>query len=234
MTKHILLLCLFLLGVKAAWAQQFLPPVKRFSGTKPGYLITKTGERVDFTLDDLDRKKGLIIQVSGKTLDGKPFSYPASEVQELGLAPSQMAQYTSLLNSVSSIAKVQRTKVGEATRDLILFYNEHLDNPDREVLVQLLNPDFDSQIRVYNDPFAWQTLGVGVAGVPITGGMDMSYYVKTKDGKVIQLKKHTYGEMFRSLFESCPAVMAKYGNDVVWRDFCSHVFLFEESCGLIK
>lgn len=47
-----------LLTNNLATAQQFLPPVERFSGSKPGYIILKTGERVEFILDDLDRKKG--------------------------------------------------------------------------------------------------------------------------------------------------------------------------------
>ncbi|MCY7356919.1 MAG: hypothetical protein LH609_05515 [Rudanella sp.] len=64
-----------------------MPPVERFSGSKPGYLILKTGERMEFTLDDLDRKKGLIYRVEGKTIPGKKFKYGADEIQELGLNP---------------------------------------------------------------------------------------------------------------------------------------------------
>ncbi len=232
MAKFIFLFVIALLGVDAVQAQQFLPPVERFSGSKPGYLITKTGERVDFTLDDLDRKRGLIIRITGKTPDGKKFKYEAADVQELGLAPSDAAKYSSLMSSTRSIAKMQRTKVGDATRDLVMFYNEHLDDPDREVLVQLVNPGFDSRIRVYDDPFAAETTGFAVGGIAVTGGMDKSFYVKTKEGKVIRLKKRNYDEMFKPLFDSCPAVMDKYAKNFAWRDFCSHVFLFDESCGL--
>jgi hypothetical protein len=231
MKKFILLSASLLCQVCAVSAQQFLPPVERFSGSKPGYLITKTGERVEFTLDDLDRKRGLIIRITGKTPDGKKVKYEAADVAELGLAPSDAAKFGSLMSSTRSIAKIQRTKVGESTRDLVLFYSEHLDDPNRDVLVQLVNPGFDSRIRVYDDPFAAETTGFAVGGVALTGGMDKSFYVRTKEGKVIRLKKRNYDEMFRPLFDSCPAVMAKYGKDFAWRDFCSHVFLFDESCG---
>lgn len=212
-------------------AQQFLPPIERFSSSKPGYLITRSGQRVEFTLDDLDRKRGLIIRVEGKTPDGKKIKYEADEVQELGLAPSDYAKFSSFSNSTRSIAKIQRNNVSESTRNLVVFYNEHLDDPSRDVLVQLVNPGFDSRIRVYDDPFAAETMGVGVMGVQLTGGMDKSFYVRTKQGKVIRLKKKNYDELFRPLFDSCPAVMEKYGKNFAWRDFCSHVFLFDQECG---
>ncbi|WP_375444909.1 hypothetical protein [uncultured Fibrella sp.] len=214
-------------------AQQFLPPIERFSGSKPGYLILKTGEQVDFTLDDLDRKKGLIIRVEGKSLDGKKFKYEADQIQELGLNPSDFAKFASFSESTRSIAKIQRNKVNETGRNLVLFYNERLDDQKREALLQLVNPGFDSQMRVYDDPFAAETMGVGFGGMQLTGGMDKSFYVKT-NGKVIRLKKKNYDELFRPLFDSCPAVMDKYGKSFAWRDFCYHVFMFDQECGSIS
>jgi hypothetical protein len=234
MLTRLLALCLLqLLALQTVSAQQFLPPIERFSGSKPGYLILKSGEKIEFKLDDLDRKKGLIIRVEGKTLDGKKFQYEADQIRELGLAPSDYAKLNSFTESTRSIAKMQRNKVNETGRDLVLFYNERLDDQNREALLQLVNPGFDSQIQVYNDPFAMETLGVGFAGVQLTGGMDMSYYVKTK-GKVIRLKKKNYDELFRPLFDSCPAVMAKYGKKFAWRDFCYHVFMLDQECGGIS
>ena len=234
MFTRLMAFCLLqILAIQTMSAQQFLPAIERFSGSKPGYLILKTGEKIEFTLDDLDRKKGLIIRVEGKSLDGKKFKYEADQIQELGLNPSNYAQLSAFSESTRSIAKMQRNKVHETSRDLVLFYNERLDDQNREALLQLINPGFDSQIRVYDDPFAAETLGVGFAGVQLTGGMDMSYYVKTS-GKVIRLKKKNYDEMFRPLFDSCPAVMAKYGKKFAWRDFCYHVFMLDQECGGIS
>lgn len=234
MLTRLLAFCLLqLLTFQTVSAQQFLPPIERFSGSKPGYLVLKTGEKIEFKLDDLDRKKGLIIRIEGKTLDGKKFKYEADQIQELGLAPSDYAKLNSFTESTRSIARMQRNKIDETGRELVLFYNERLDDQNREALLQLVNPGFDSQIRVYDDPFAMETLGVGFAGVQITGGMDMSYYVKTK-GQFIRLKKKNYDELFRPLFDSCPAVMAKYGKKFAWRDFCYHVFMLDQECGGIS
>ena len=222
-------LCLFLCAGLAS-AQQFLPPVERFSSKKPGYLVLKTGERLDFLLDDLDRKKGLIIRVEGKTTDGKKFKYEADEIQELALSPSDFAKMAAFSESTRSVAKIQRSKTNEAGRELVLFFNERLDDQKREALLQLVNPGFESQIRVYDDPFAAETTGVGIGGFQLTGGMDKSFYVKS-GGRVIRLKKRNYDEMFRPLFDKCEPVMTKYGKNFAWRDFCYHVFMLDQECG---
>lgn len=230
MLKHLLTLCLLQgLFLVSASAQQFLPPIERYSGSKPGYLVLKTGERVEFTLDDLDRKRGLIVNVAGKTADGKKFSYSAEQIQELGLTPSDYAKLASISESTRSIAKMQRNQVNESARNLVLFYNEQLDEPRREALLQLVNPGFESRIRVYNDPFAAETMGVGFAGVQVTGGMDKSFYVRA-NGKTFRLKKKDYDKAFVDLFSSCKGLMTKYGKDFAWRDFCYHVFMFDQEC----
>ncbi len=117
MNKSIFLLIVALHVAVTVSAQQFLPPIQRFSSSKPGYLITRSGQRVEFTLDDLDRKRGLIIRVEGKTLDGKKFKYEADEVQELGLAPSDYAKLSLFSNSTRSVAKMHggRWRDGYAT-----------------------------------------------------------------------------------------------------------------------
>lgn len=225
-TSNLLVLCL--LTALPSMAQQFLPPVERFSSKKPAYLITTKGERIDFELDDLDRKKGLIVRVEGKSTEGKKFKYEAEDIKEMGLTPSDFAKFNSVMESTRSVAKIQRTQVNEATRNLVLFYQEYLADKDRTVLVQLVNPGFESKIRVYDDPYAAETAGIGFAGVQMTGGMDKSFYVKW-NGKVFRLKKKDYDDKFKEFFISCPELLKKYPN-FAWRDFAEHVFFFDQNC----
>ena len=220
------------LSVCSVSAQQFLPSIQLFSGKKPGYLVLKSGERIEFTLDKLDRKKGLIFRVAGSTPDGQKFKHEADQIQELGLTSADFAKFLSLQESTRSVARMQRNKVSESMRDLVIFYNERLDDPKREALLQLVNPGFDSQIRVYDDPFSAETMSVGF-GVQVSGGLEASYYVKVR-GQVIRLKKRNYVEMFRPLFDSCAPVMARYGKDIAWRDFGDHVFMLDQECGGIE
>ena len=94
--------------------------------------------------------------------------------------------------------------------------------------MQLLNPTFCQKIRIYHDPFAAETMGIGVAGIQVTGGIDKSYYIK-QDGKVTRLYKKDYDDSFKTLFGSCSDLIQKYKN-FNWRDLNEHVFFFETAC----
>lgn len=209
-------------------AQQFLPPLERFSTKKESYLIKNDGTRIDFVLDDLDRKKGLIVNVEGKTKDGKKFELKASEIKELAIAPSDFAKFAALNDATQSVVKTTKTKAGEFNRDLVYFFQEYLEDRKITALMQRLNPEFDSKIRVYHDPFAAETAGVAVGGIQVTGGIDKSYYLKV-DGKTKRYFKKNYDDDFKTLFGSCDALVKKF-KDFAWRDLPDHLFFFDQEC----
>ncbi len=224
--------CIIILAVVAlapAFCQQLLPAMDRFSEKKPGHLITMKGERIDFVLTDLDRKKGLIINVEGKTLDGKKFEMDAIEIKELALAPSSWSKMTSTLNATESVLTATKTDLNKLNPDLVYFFQENVgDKKNTTALMQLLNPQFCTKIRIYHDPYAAETAGVGIGGIQVTGGVDKSYYVKFED-KTRRIFKKNYDDDFPLFFKSCTDLTTKY-KGFAWRDFPDHVFFFENSC----
>lgn len=213
----------------SALAQQLLPAMETFSHSKPGYLITVKGERIEFTLKDLDRKKGLIINVEGKTLDGKKFEYKAEDIAELALAPSELAKVAAFADATESVLNTAKTDTKGFRRDLVYFFQEVTDaKKKRTTLMQLLNPTFSDKIRIYHDPFAAETGGISVGNIQVTGGLDKSYYIKT-NGKVTRLYKKDYDDEFKKMFGTCPELLAKYKN-FNWRDLNEHVFFFQNQC----
>lgn len=229
MKKPFLLIALFLLTVANVYCQQFLPPVERFSTKKAGYLITKDDKRIDFILDDLDRKKGLIIKVEGKPTDGgKKFVLKADQIKELAIPGSDWAKFAALSESTRSVAKMKNTKAKEFNRELIYFYQEYLEDRKITALMQIINPDFSSKIIAYDDPFAAETMGVGVAGIQLTGGISKSFYLKV-DGKVKRYFKKDYDDDFKTLFGNCPDLLTKY-KGFAWRDLPQHLFFFDTEC----
>ena len=208
--------------------QELLPPLERFSTKKEGYLIKNDGTRLDFVLSDLDRKKGLIINVEGKTTDGKKFALKADEIKELAIPPSDWAKFAALDNSTRSIAKMNRTNAREFNRELVYFFQEYIEDRKIKALMQLLNPDFSTRIMIFHDPWATETMGVGVMGVQLTGGIDKSFYLKA-EGKTKRFFKKDYDDDFKKLFRSCPELMKKY-KDFAWRDLGKHVFFFDSEC----
>lgn len=219
---------LFTITIQQSFAQTFLPAIERFSSKKEGYLVTANGDTTKFLLDDLDRKKGLIVHVSGKDMNGKKFEYKAEQVKFLALAPADYAKLSAFSEGSGSVLRASKTDFKSINRDLVFFYQEYLEDKKRTVLVQLLNPGFDNTIRVYNDPFAMETAGVAVAGMQMSGGMDKSYYVNY-NGKTIKLFKKDYDKKFQAFFGNCPELKAKYKNEA-WRDFAEHLFFYEQSC----
>ena len=229
MKKQLILCTAFVLSLANGYCQAFLPPLERFSTKKAGYLITKDDKRIDFVLDDLDRKKGLIINVEGKPTDGsKKFEFDAKDIKILAIPSSDWAKFAALSESTRSIAKSKRTKTSEFDRDLVYFYQEYLEDRKITALMQLLNPDFSEKIKVYHDPFASETMGLAFGGVQITGGIDKSYYLKV-GGKTKRYFKKNYDDEFKELFGTCSALMTKY-KDFAWRDLPQHLFFFDTEC----
>jgi hypothetical protein len=229
MKKQFLLSAFFLLTLTNVFCQQFLPPVERFSTKKAGYLITIEGKRIDFILDDLDRKKGLIIKVEGKPTDGgKKFVLKADQIKELAIPGSDFAKFAALSESTKSIAKMKRTNTKEFNRELVYFFQEYLEDRKITALMQIINPDFSSKIVVYHDPFASETMGLSVGGIQVTGGIDKSYYFKIA-GKTQRYFKKDYDDDFKKIFASCADLLTKY-KDFAWRDLPLHLFFFDTEC----
>lgn len=226
--KKLFFVLLTILTFSKGIAQELLPPLERFSTKKEGYLIKNDGTRIDFVLSDLDRKKGLIVNVEGKTTDGKKFKLKADQIKELAIPPSDLSKFAALNNSTRSIVKMQQTKTSQYNRELVYFFQEYVEDRKVTALMQLLNPDFSNKIVVYNDPWAAETMGIGVMGVPITGGIDKSFYLKV-DGKTKRYFKSDYNGDFKKLFSSCPNLIKEYKN-FAWRDLPKHIFYFENEC----
>jgi hypothetical protein len=146
----------------------------------------------------------------------------------LAIPGSDWAKFAALSESTRSIAKMKNTKAKEFDRELIYFFQEYLEDRKITALMQIVNPDFSSKIVVYNDPFAAETLGIGVAGIQITGGIDKSYYVKV-GGKTKRFFKKDYDDDFKTLFSSCPSLLEKY-KSFAWRDFPQHLFFYDTEC----
>ena len=226
--QNFLLVLLCTMYTVTAFCQELLPPLERFSTKKQGYLIKNDDTRIDFVLDDLDRKKGLIVKVEGKSTDGKKFTLKAEDIKVLAIPPSGWSKFAALDDATRSVAKTSRTKTNELNRELVYFYQEKLEDRKITALMQLLNPDFSEKIRIYHDPFAMETMGFAVAGIQLTGGIDKSYYLRV-DGKTRRFFKKDYDDDFKTLFGSCEALKTKY-KDFAWRDMPRHLFFFENEC----
>ena len=209
-------------------AQQFLPEMEFLSIQKPGYLVSKSGQRIQATLDKVHRRKGAIEGVIVKTPDGKTIEYVAADILEMGFPPADVAKGIAVKETMGSVFRAKNSDIKQISRDTVIFYHEYLDDQKRDVLLQLLNPGFDHKIRVYHDPSANQTSGVGLGPVMITGGLDKSYYIR-RNNTAYRLRKGDYETEFKKLYADCPALTTKYPASA-WRDLVRHVYDYDQNC----
>jgi len=96
--------------------------------------------------------------------------------------------------------------------------------------MQLLNPGFDSKIKVFAEP-SKKTGGLNVGGLQLTGGEARAYlFVKGKE-KSIEVKKGSYSKNFQELYGDCPLMISKIqGEKIRWDDVALHVFAYEQAC----
>ncbi|TXB61689.1 hypothetical protein [Phaeodactylibacter luteus] len=234
-TKSLALAVALLTGGTALNAQQFLVPFEGFSRKKSTYVTLSDGTEVEGTLKKWKQNRGLIAELQLE-LDGGKRTIMAEEISHMYVPASALGKFGAAMEGISNLEQAQSKSDLDAERlkdDYAYFEYATVDyerRGDRRLLLQLVNPGFESGVRVYHDPFAAETRSVGVGGVTITGGIEKSYYVKKGDAKAFLVKKKDYDEHFLTLFGDCKALVKEVGSKPNWKNFPKHVFKYSTMC----
>jgi hypothetical protein len=165
--------------------------------------------------------------------NGEKAKFKPEEVARLSVKASKLAKLAMMMESASSVKEMTNSNFDEiVNREYIVFETAMRHNKAGKVrLMQLLNPGFDSQIKVFADPNAKETMSVGVGGVKLTGGADKSYLFVQNDEKAVLVKKGSYKKNFDELYGNCPAMLQVFaGEKVKWNDVAGHVFAYDQVC----
>lgn len=222
-----LFLCLIIGYVASVSGQELLKPSFRFSGKKTIYITMEDGTEMEGTLKDLDRKKGLIKQVTIKDTKGKKHKLKPEDIKSMYLFPSGFNQVMSALDLAYDATQWDKkyVKPGLISEGYVFFEKSQVmvKKKERTLLMQLLNPSFGGDLRVYHDPFAKETASLGVAGIKVAGGLAKSYYIRKGNEVAIRVKKKDYKKkVFMSLFGGCKKI-AKEFPKIKWSDLGKHV-----------
>ncbi len=225
MRLSILIVCL--LAAFSLAAQDFATGANSFSHKKPSYITLNDGTVLEGTIKDLDRKKGLIEEIK-ITVNGKKMKLEPSEIAFMYLPPSGWDNMTNALDKLYDAQRWDEDLDANKLKEGYAYF-ETIDvmvkKKKRTLLMQLLNPSTATGIRVYDDPFAKETMSAGVAGVKVAGGNEKSYYVKRPGQVGYRLYKKTYDEQYAILFDGCDAVL-NAENAKKWSGFQDHVNAF--------
>lgn len=220
-----------------AFSQAFSVPLEGFSRSKTAYLHMEGGKKFEGQLSGFKRSKGLIETVKMKNPNGKKLKIDPAKISHMYLPPSDLAKFGAAMEKIGNMrnwesdTNIDTTLMGEGYvyfEKVLTIVKKKKDN----LMLQLMNAPFSSKILVYHDPFARETMGIGVAGVTVAGGLDKSYYVMKvgKDKAAYRLKKKDYKEQFSKLFGDCPEFMKKYKDDIKWSDLAQHVYEYSQMC----
>lgn len=234
--KHLIILIL-LFSTSTAMSQGFVTAVEKENlGVLFGNeckVVLASGEEISGKLSSGSIINGYLNSVTIKSESGEKSKFKPEDVAKLSIKASKLAKLSMIAESGSSIKELTNTNFDEIVkRDYIIFETAMRSNKAGKLrLMQLLNPGFDSKIKVFADPNAKETAGIGIGGVQLTGGADKSYLFVQNDEKAVLVKKGKYKNSFDELYQDCSTMLQAFeGERVKWGDVAGHVFVYDQVC----
>lgn len=228
---------LFILIACTGFSQGFINEVEQDELTvlfgNPCIVTLATGEEVNGKLAGGSMINGYLNSITLKKESGEKVKFNPEDISRLSVKASKLAKLAMIAESTSSVKELTNTNFDDVVnREYIIFETAMRHNKAEKLrLMQLLNPGFDSQIKVFADPNAKETKGVGIGGMKLTGGADKSYLFVQHNEKAVHVKKGSYKKNFDDLYQNCPKMLAVFaGEKVKWNDVAGHVFVYDQVC----
>lgn len=231
--KKIIILILFTNLYGNLYSQQLISPTNTFSHQKTAYITLADGKEIEGSINNIDRKKGLIEFIKLIDVSGKEYKLKPEEIRHMYLPPTDFDHLQKTAIVTSNVEKWNNEKLNQDILNNGYAYFElaevKLKNEDKKLLLQLLNPSFSKKIKVFHDPFASNTASFGIGELNLVGGIAKSYYVSNVDNIAFKLSKNSYEKEFASFFKNCNLLQEKYPYPN-WRDLSKHIISFSD-CG---
>ncbi len=233
--KNSFLFILFLSVTNILVAQDFLDGAFTFSSKKESYITLQDGKELIGFIDDIDRKKGLIEEITIIDAEKKKIKLKPEEVKHMYIAPSgfdKLARADRLLSNATKWDDDKSAHASHIKEGYVYFetVNVMIKKKQMTLLLQLLNPGFARNIKVYFDPLAGETASIGFGGITVAGGDAKSYYFKKGDNVAFRMHKKNYDEEFENLYGDCPELKKTFIKDMGWSRVEKHVFHHSEKC----
>jgi len=231
----ILLGLLISTSILAQETQYFVKAKEGYSRKKTAYLTLTDGSKIEGIIKSLNWKKGLFEEIKIK-IDGKKKKFSAEDIAHMYLPQSGFGK---LMDNVAvAYDATQWAQKSDVNSELVNDGYAYFESAEVQIkkkktqvlLLQVVNPSFNSQVKVFHDPFAKKTIGLGVAGVKVAGGIDKSYWVQKGGKPAFKLKKKNYNKEADLLFGDCSDYFDKIKSKLVWKDFPMHVYNYVDEC----
>lgn len=217
--------------------QSFVPAlsVQGMVSAKEAYIVTTDGTKIEGKVSSASLVNNILKSVSIKSADGEKHKFKADVIKEFAVKPTDLFKFEQSMTA-GSIKELAGREFSDVVDQTYVYYEQAIlpGKKNKFALMQLLNPGFDHVVKVYKDPNAKQTGGIGVAGIKVTGGLDKSYLVcDAGSNRAVFMEKKKYKkEAQKVVFTKCPEIFEKYyaGEKFQWKGFAEHIYVYDQLC----
>lgn len=210
-----------------ASSQAFISAVSEFQPSNDCVMELLDGTVVKGKVASATIAFGYLSSLTLKEADGTKHKHKAETIKQFKVKMGFLAKLDAAAEGSSSIGEIIQTDYNEIIEREYIIYEQALlpKKKDKYRLLQLVNPGFDSKIKVFDDPGGKETSGM------ISGGKDKSYLVVVNGEKSVEVKKGNYKKDFAELYGDCKkfmeTVQPKKPN--FW-DMAAHVYVYDQLC----
>jgi hypothetical protein len=227
-----------------SFSQEFLVPYE--GGIPPSlncYAITTQGDSITGkAVFGWGTARG-IRTMTIVTDAGEKIKFNASELSRFGFKNNGLVKTISVVERSVSLKKINTTNWKQIfNREYIVYERVLLPSGKRYVLMQKLNPGFDSKIKVFYSNGSRKTSGIGLPALPtvsvgpirgnrimLTGDMQRVYWISKNNGNVFKVKKGRYNKKkFKSIFGDVPEMLETFHRPYRLKNFPEHVFFYDQ------
>jgi hypothetical protein len=224
--------CLFfVLSTSQTFAQFFVQklPQDKIQFAEEAYMLLSNGDTIRGKLGAVSFRDGFIDKINIR-VNGERFSAKLADIDAFGVIPGQGSGYEdmALLPALKNLKNKEFIEV--LPKDGWIIY-EKIRLPgkqERYQLAQLLNPGFDSKIKVFEHPEGESTGSTKVNGITLDGLRDNRFYVSVNGDRVIEITDLQYRKRaLEQIFNFCTELRDK---KLKWKEFPEDVFLHFQKC----
>lgn len=229
--KNTFVLLLFFLAMNGNLsAQQMQQPLEEVPFSNKGYVLLKSGQVVEGTIHSTNSGRG-INQVKMEDTQGIKHTLRAEEIQEFAVAMNGAVRLQYFSERGSSVKKLlSKDQPTAKPKDFIIYRNTSI-NGEKELLLQLLNPEFDDIFEVYYDPFARKTTSLEGELITWTGDKHRAYFISKNGSSLLKVKKGNYKKAFDTLFGDCQEILSEVKKTKL-ENLGQHINLYNAYCSI--
>lgn len=212
----------------------FAKAVDGFSKKKMSYFTLMDGSEVTGKIKKLKRKKWLFEKVIIIDENDKKREFEASEIKSMYLPQSSWDKLGKMSDMLTDATQWENTELNQEYIEDGYAYFESTEvyykkKKKKILLLQLINPSFSGLAKVFYDPTADESTGIGIGGINVAGGGDKSFYIKIADEIAFKLKKKEYEDQVKNIFSECPDYLRKV-KKWNWEKFGESLLDYTKTC----